>query len=161
MRVLLVPFGSAGDVHPFVGLGLALRRRGHEVTVITSAYFEKLVRRVGLDMAPLGTVREFLDSLHNPDAWHPRRSLAFIQRYILKGLPMVYEAVAARHVPGETVVVAGSLAFGARVAQEHLGVPLVTVHLQPALFRSAFQTPVLPGVYLPDWYPRSFKRFLF
>ena len=49
MKVLLVPIGSAGDVHPFVGLGLALRRRGHDVTVITSGYFEALLRRVGLD----------------------------------------------------------------------------------------------------------------
>src|SRR5262249_13831563 len=161
MRVLLIPFGSAGDVHPFVGMGLALRRRGHDVTVITSAYFEELVRRVGLNMVPLGTAQEFLESLHHPDAWHPRRAFAFIARYILKALPMVYDAVAARYVPGETVVAAGSLAFGARIAQEKLGVPLVTVHLQPGLFRSVYQSPVLPGIYLPDWYPRSLKAFLF
>jgi rhamnosyltransferase subunit B len=161
MRVLLIPFGSAGDVHPFVGLGLALRQRGHDVTVITGAYFENLVRRVGLDMVPLGSAQEFLDVLHDPDAWHPLRSFNFIARYILKGLPMVYDAIAARYLPGETVVVAGSLAFGARVAQEKLGVPVVSMHLQPALFRSAYQTPVLPGLYLPDWYPRFLKRFLF
>jgi rhamnosyltransferase subunit B len=161
MRVLLTPFGSAGDVHPFVGLGLALKRRGHDVTVITGAYFEKLVRRVGLDMVPLGSVQEFLDVLHDADAWHPRRSFAFVARYIVKGLPMVYDAIAARYVPGETVVVAGSLAFGARIAQEKLGVPMVSVHLQPALFRSVYQTPKLPGLYLPDWYPRFVKSFLF
>jgi rhamnosyltransferase subunit B len=159
--MLLIPFGSAGDVHPFVGLGLALKKRGHAVTLITGAYFEKLVRRVGLDMVALGSVEEFLEALHHPDAWHPRRSLSFIQGYILRGLPMVYDAIAAHYVPGETILVAGSLAFGARVAQENLGAPLVSVHLQPALFRSAYQSPKLPGLYLPAWYPRFLKRFLF
>ncbi|MEE2612516.1 MAG: glycosyltransferase, partial [Acidobacteriota bacterium] len=38
MRVLLIPVGSAGDVHPYVGLALALRGRGHDVTLATSAY---------------------------------------------------------------------------------------------------------------------------
>jgi UDP:flavonoid glycosyltransferase YjiC (YdhE family) len=161
MRILAIPFGSAGDVHPFVAISLGLKRRGHDVTVITGAYFEKLVRQVGLDIVPLGTVQDFLEALHHPDAWHPRRSLSFIQGYILKGLPMVYDAIAAHYVPGETILVAGSLAFGARVAQEKLGVPLVSVHLQPALFRSAYESPVLPGLYLPTWYPRFLKRFLF
>ena len=34
MRVLLIPVGSHGDVHPFVGLGHALRARGHQVTFL-------------------------------------------------------------------------------------------------------------------------------
>ena len=31
MRFILTPVGSAGDVHPFVGIGRALKARGHEV----------------------------------------------------------------------------------------------------------------------------------
>ena len=37
MHVFLIPLGTAGDVHPFVGIGLGLRARGHHVTVITNA----------------------------------------------------------------------------------------------------------------------------
>ena len=56
MRVLLTPLGSAGDVHPYVGLALALRGRGHDVTLATSAYFRPLIARLGLRLVPLGTV---------------------------------------------------------------------------------------------------------
>src|SRR5207248_558546 len=36
VNILLVPIGSHGDVHPFIGIGLALRARGHRVRVIVN-----------------------------------------------------------------------------------------------------------------------------
>ncbi len=59
-------------------------------------------------------------------------------------MPRTYEAVAAHYVPGETVVAAAGLMFGARVAQEKLGLPLATVHLSPLCFRSAHDRVVWP-----------------
>ena len=53
-RVLLATIGSAGDVHPLLGLGRALRRRGHPVTLLASPVFETRARRLGLDVIPLG-----------------------------------------------------------------------------------------------------------
>jgi UDP:flavonoid glycosyltransferase YjiC (YdhE family) len=159
VKVLLIPHGSHGDVHPFVGLGLAFRARGHQVTVITAEYFEKLVRRVGLDFVPIGLGVDFDEELKNPDLWHPRRGILLLtERSIFPAIRPVYQAVAERYVPGETVVAAGSLAFGARIAQEKLGVPLATVHLQPQVFRSCYRAPVLPGMFLPDWMPVPLKR---
>ena len=38
-HVILCALGSSGDVHPFVGLGRALRQRGYRVTVVTAGYF--------------------------------------------------------------------------------------------------------------------------
>ena len=72
-NILPIPIGSAGDVHPFIGIGVALRERGHRVTVITSTYFEGLVRKAELDFVGLGSVEEFESVLLNPDSWHPRR----------------------------------------------------------------------------------------
>ena len=39
MDIILLPMGSAGDVHPFLAVGLELKARGHAVTVRTSSYF--------------------------------------------------------------------------------------------------------------------------
>jgi UDP:flavonoid glycosyltransferase YjiC (YdhE family) len=161
-NILLIPIGSAGDVHPFVALGLALRDRGHRVTVITGAYFEPLIRRAGLDCIGLGTVEQFESILLNPDGWHPRRGFQVVFRWgVLPWIRPLYDLIAERYIPGETVVVASLLAFGARVAQEKLGVPMVSVELQPAVLRSGYQTPVLPGLYLPDWLPAAVKRLAF
>ena len=37
-----MPVGSHGDVHPFIGVGLALRARGHRVRAFTSGYYAAL-----------------------------------------------------------------------------------------------------------------------
>src|ERR1043165_8567632 len=73
MHMLLVTLGSAGDVHPFVGLGIKLRQRGHRVTLVTSGYFQPLVQRTGLEFEALGTREEFIELASKRDLWHPRR----------------------------------------------------------------------------------------
>ena len=78
MRALLIPIGSAGDVHPHVGLALALRARGHEVTVATSPYFRPLIERVGLRLVPLGTVEKYNTLTAHPDLWHHRKGFNVI-----------------------------------------------------------------------------------
>src|SRR5438477_82433 len=50
MDVLLVPYGTAGDLHPFVALGLALRARGHRVRVLTPAAAAPAAERAGLEV---------------------------------------------------------------------------------------------------------------
>ena len=47
MRFILTPVGSAGDVHPFVGIGRALKARGHEVIVLTAGPFGEVVQKAG------------------------------------------------------------------------------------------------------------------
>ena len=74
----MIPVGSAGDVHPHVGIGLALQRRGHDVSVLTSAYFEPLLARVGLPLIPVGTVDDYRRTLEHPDLWRPHRALGVI-----------------------------------------------------------------------------------
>ena len=162
MKILLVPVGSAGDVHPFVAIGAVLRQRGHVVTVITSPVFEKLIRRVGLQFVPLGTVEEFDAVTQDPNLWDERRGFEVVARTVRTATPHIYHVISERYVAGKTTVVAAGLAFGARIAQERLGVPLVTMQLQPAAFHSVYVSPVLhPWLSQIDWLPRLPKRVVF
>src|SRR5688572_13529405 len=136
LNFLLVPIGSHGDVHPFVGLGLALRARGHCVTVVTNPHFEPLVRRVGLGFAPVGTAEEYRTLAADPDLWHPTKAFGVMARGVLAAMGPTYGAIVERNVPGETIVAASSLGFGARMAQDAHGVPTATVHLQPGVLRT-------------------------
>ena len=135
---------------------------GHRVTVITSAYFEGLVRKAGLDFVGLGSVEHFESVLLHPDGWHPRRGFRVVMQWgVLPWLRTIYDLIAERTMHGETVVVGSLLAFGARLAQEKLGVPMVSVELQPSALRSVHQGPVLPGMPLPDWLPAGLKRLAY
>jgi rhamnosyltransferase subunit B len=161
MHVLLVPVGSHGDVHPFVGLGQALRARGHRVTFLINEYFGPLVRGLGFEMVPLGEARLFEEAMRDPDLWHPRRAFAVVARAVLEHVRLALPRIGELYQPGETVAVGGSLAFAVRLAQETLGIPAATVHLQPGVLHSNFQTPAYPGFETPRWWPRWLKRIFF
>ena len=142
MRILMIPVGSAGDVHPHVGIGLALKRRGHDVSVLTSAWFEPLCARVGLPLVPIGTAGDYHRYLKHPGLWRPHRALGVIGEAIrphVTEIARVLREQAAGHSP---LLVAHPLAFGARAAQEALGLRLVTLHLQAAGFVSEHEPPV-------------------
>src|SRR6267142_6165982 len=84
MRLLVVTLGSSGDVHPFVGVGLALKQRGHDVTILTNGYFEPLVRRAGLDFHPIGRAEDYERATCDPDLWHAMKGLRVVWRNVFE-----------------------------------------------------------------------------
>ena len=161
MRILMIPVGSAGDVHPHVGIGLALQRRGHDVSVLTSAYFEPLLARVGLPLIPIGTVDDYHRGLEHPDLWRPHRALGVIGEAIRPHVTEIARALREQATVDPPLLVAHPLAFAARAAQESLGLRLVTLHLQAAGFVSRHGTAV-PHVWLrsANRWPLPLKRLL-
>lgn len=157
----MIPVGSAGDVHPHVGIGLALQRRGHDVSVLTSAYFEPLFARVGLPLIPVGTVDDYHRSLDHPDLWRPHRALGVIGEAIRPHVSEIARVLREQAAGDPPLLVAHPLAFGARAAQEALGLRLVTLHLQAAGFVSEHEPPV-PHVWLRsvNRWPLLVKRLL-
>jgi rhamnosyltransferase subunit B len=155
MHYILSPMGSAGDVHPFLGLALGLRDRGHRITFVVVQYFEELIRRHGLEYVQVGTTEQFLASLSNPNLWNPQKALQHVyESGIRPAMPLQFEALASRHVPGETVV----MGFGALLAREKLGLPLLTIDLQPAVMWSDIAPPKIPGAFGPPWLQKVFYR---
>lgn len=161
MRVLVVAIGSAGDVHPFVGVGQALSLRGHDVHVLTNPYFQNVVERAGLHFHALGTVDDFVRIKDDPNLWHPSKAFETV---IHKGVEPTYGIVmdtVAELKTDDCVLVASTLGFGARNARDKFGVPMVTVHLAPVVFMSAIRPPKLPGNPIPTWLPQWIQRIAF
>lgn len=162
LNVLLVAIGSHGDVHPFVGVGGALKRRGHRVTVLSNDHFESLIRSAGLEFASLGTDEEFRQVTDNREIWHRTRGWkAIFEVGVFPLMSRTFDALEQRLVPGRTVVVASTLGFGARVLQESRGVPTITLHLAPAIFRSAYASAKMPQGNPPSWTPPAIKRLIY
>ncbi|MFF1556232.1 glycosyltransferase [Streptomyces sp. NPDC058279] len=53
MKILIAAAGSRGDVAPYTGLGVALRRAGYDVAVATADAFAPLLREAGLEFRSL------------------------------------------------------------------------------------------------------------
>ena len=163
-HVILCAIGSSGDVHPFVGLGRALRQRGYRVTVITAGYFRGLVEQAGLEFVDPMPDMDFREMIRNPRIWHPLHGTRTVIDHAVRPLlEPVYRGILDHQTPGHTLVCGSSLAFGARVAQEAQGIPLVSIHLSPMLFRSDFEGPTLPVLLVhrgPAWFRRLQWRLI-
>jgi rhamnosyltransferase subunit B len=161
LRILLAAIGSSGDVNPVIGLGCALQRRGHEVTLATNEIFEGQVRRLGLNFAPLGLKSEAEAMMRDPRLWHPRKGFRCVMEgALLPNIERLYALIERHQGPG-AVVAATTLCLGARVAQEKLGVPTATLHLQPTVFRSHVDNGILGPFNMGPAMPEPIKRAIF
>ncbi len=159
-RVIVVALGSGGDVYPLIALGRALRERGHEVVMATTEVFAAVVNEAGLEHVRIGDERSSQSAEDDPNLWKFPDGVKILFGRLLDAVPGTYQLIAERYEPGRTAVVANFLCFGARLAQEKLGVPLATVHYQPVMLRSL---NVQPGrVIDPRWRPllRPLRRLL-
>lgn len=167
MRALMFAIGSAGDVFPFLALGKGLRERGWQVTVAASPVHAAAVARAGCDLEPMGTAEDYDRLTSNPNLWKPRQGIRVIlgddgaAAMIRRQRDLALSFVAGS---GRAVVVASSLAFGARVAREQAAFPLVTTHLAPVVLRCLKQPPVLTRVFpegqIVRWFPGLAYRLI-
>jgi rhamnosyltransferase subunit B len=159
-HILLLPFGSAGDVFPFIWLGRHLMARGHRVTMITACLFEEQARKAGLSFIPLGEKDEFEAMIRDPRIWKLGHGTKVVFEFAAKS---VEPYLAAIESCGKVdLMLAPVTAFAGRLAREKHGTPLITVHLQPAVFLSVHETPLLhPAMRLLRKMPVWFKRALF
>jgi rhamnosyltransferase subunit B len=160
LHIMLPTLGSSGDVHPFIALGQAMKQRGHRVTVLTNPLFRALIESQGLDFLPLGKLDQAQVAIGNPDVWHLRKGFAIIAGVIVPAIAETYRHI-EQHADANTVVAFSTLAFGGRVAQEKLGVPSASVHLQPSVIRTYADQGMLGNVRLSAAHPRWMKQLLF
>lgn len=154
--ILLCTIGSAGDVYPFLGIGQGLQKRGYRVTLITSQFFETQARDAGLEFIGLGSAEDYQSITQNPDLWDPEKGFKVLaERVVLPIMEPIYEIITGFD-PSETVLAAQAQVFGAHIAHEKLGFPFITIHLQPAAFRSVHEFPLLPA-----WMPPLLRHGVF
>lgn len=159
-HVVLMPFGSAGDVFPFIWIAKLLKARGHRVTMVTTCRFADAARAAGIDFVGLGTIGEVDAIAMDRRIWKPGIGTKVVFDYAVKWSEEYLEAVG--RLGKVDLIMAPLTAFGARMAREKYGIPLVTVHLQPLVFISAHETPLLhPWLGWIRAMPVWAKRFLF
>ena len=150
MRILLAPHGTRGDVQPIVALALALRARGHIVSLTVPANFVSWVRGYGFDTESDGIDVEA--RLRSSGAG--LQSLIWQMRYLSDTTPALFEAV-ARASEGCDLIVGAGVQFAAASVAQWRGVPYAHVVFCPCATPSSATPP--PNVHtqtLPRWINR-------
>ncbi|MBY0312021.1 MAG: glycosyltransferase [Phycisphaerales bacterium] len=158
---LLSTLGSAGDVHPYVAIALALQRRGHHVVVMTNPYFQDRIAAAGLGFWPVGTRDEYLQMVTHPDLVTPRASIRHVLTNLVLGT-FRQQADALREASvalRPQLIVNHHICFGISAAAEVLRIPIVHGVLAPLFWLSHHERiipPMLP--YAPAWMHRAMRR---
>ncbi|HEV3484315.1 MAG TPA: nucleotide disphospho-sugar-binding domain-containing protein [Vicinamibacterales bacterium] len=160
MKILMTPVGSAGDVHPFIGIGRGLVARGHDVVLITSGPFRETAERAGLRFVETLTRDEYDRMSSHPDLWDQRKGLKYVLHEVGRFLPRAYELMLREYEPGLTLIVGHTLGFAARTFEELHRAPAVTIQLAPAAIRTVYATAAYHPRYDLSRLPIPAKRAL-
>ncbi|MES2974061.1 MAG: glycosyltransferase [Pseudomonadota bacterium] len=160
MTLIVVALGSAGDVHPLLAVARALAQQGHAVEFLTNPEFEQTVRGAGLAFVPVGTRAQYQQAAGNPALWHPIKGLGVLWRNLYApAIRPVLEHIRMRAGgSGRCAVLAPPMAFGARLAHEADGTPLVGAYTAPAMLRSCLNPLTIAQYRVPGWTPHGMRR---
>jgi len=147
-RIVLATLGSLGDLHPFLALARELRARGHSPVLATSAIYRGKIEADGIEFAPL---RPDEPDFGDPEVVfrrgnHPLWGTTYVVlRMILPHLRASYEDLLAASRDAD-LLVSHTLTYAVPLVAEKRGLPWAGASLQPMVFLSAFDPPVLPLV---------------
>lgn len=145
MKIIVCAIGSRGDVQPYINLCQGLLEAGHAVTLATNPALVSLARVHGVDVAPVGPpvdmgaegARLLAKSFNN--MWIGMlRVMQLGARLVEDSYPDVLAAIRAADL-----VVTTDTASGIAEA-EKLGLPWISVTLQPARLPVDRPAPALP-----------------
>jgi rhamnosyltransferase subunit B len=162
MRFAIVTLGSLGDLYPFLEIAAELKRRGHDVELLTSPRFESRVRARGVAFHPIGAPRDADRTEEHPDLWHPVRGFGVLWRHLcVPALRPTFDRLAAlSRVGGAPLrVLSSALALGARVAAELLPIrhwtgitsPVALRSVADPMFVGAWQVPAAVPAVVRQW----------
>jgi rhamnosyltransferase subunit B len=146
-RVVFTTWGSLGDLHPYIALGVELKRRGHRVRVASVGAWRENVERAGLEFAPIRPdvspsdpasreiVRRVLDARSGPEYMCTEVFGPVIRQ--------TYEDTLAA-AEGADLLVTHQIPLTGPVVAERTGVTWVSGMLLPMGFLSAYDPPTPP-----------------
>ncbi len=150
--LLLTSIGTAGDIHPYVAIALALKRRGHHVVLAANPYFQERILAAGVGFWPVGSRDEYLRMVRNADLVTPSRSVSYVFDELLMGtfMQQVQAVQDAWQTLRPEAVIAHHICFGSAAACERLGIPLILGVLAPLFWLSSHERIIMPTLPLPD-----------
>lgn len=152
MRIVLVTFGSRGDVQPMLALSLALKSAGHDVLLAGPPEKAAWVQEYGCPFHPLGrNLTTFIDSM--PDAHTVGSAIRFVS-YIYKEMLAQFD-ILPEIISGADLVVGASLVFALATVAEYMGICYRFIAFTPEIIPSGYHPyPAFKTQGLPKWYNR-------
>ena len=156
LRISILTLGSRGDVEPYLGLGVALARAGHRVTVAAPAAFDGLIRWAGLEAFRVEPDPRLLAVGGEPPRWLQSSVTAGAIRLRRaaragSGLGIAYSGYLEASRRADVILYPPWLAPVARTIAQIHGCLAVPTYLAPIHPTHAFPSPFLNFSSHPGW----------
>ncbi|HJU54798.1 MAG TPA: nucleotide disphospho-sugar-binding domain-containing protein [Pyrinomonadaceae bacterium] len=150
-HIVLTTFGSFGDVHPYIAVGLELKARGHRPVIATSPLYREKIEATGLGFHAVGP--DFRPPQEDPEIVAKVMDVKKGSEFLFKELLMPhlregYEALREATRDADLLVTHVITLAGPILAQK-TGIPWISTVLAPTSFFSAydpFVPPQSPGL---------------
>lgn len=143
-RIVLTSFGSFGDVNPHLGLGRALRARGHEVRLALPAVYREEVERAGLEHHAVRPDLEIDNRALAARVMDPVRGTdVLFSEVLLPSLEQTVEDLTGA-VRGADLLVTHPASLAGPIVAEEQGLRWASTVLAPMSFFSRFD-PFVPA----------------
>lgn len=162
-RIVLAPYGSLGDLHPFLAIAFELRDRGHEILITTLEPYREKIEMLGFDFHPLRPEFDPEDRASAKKVMDTRSgSETLITEYMLPSIEDMFEDLTSA-AAGADLLIAGEIVFASHSVAEKSGIKLVTTTLAPLSMFSSYEPNVFPNAeYLRplNFLGRPFQKFV-
>lgn len=151
MKVLIVGWGTAGDLSPALFVGGELCRRGYDVHFIGNPYFEGLAKRAGVIFTGIGRLEDHERLLADTDIFGGKRKgqLQIFSEHYYPLLDEYFDATESLLEPDRTILLRGDEASVSLA--EIKQIPWVVMHMSPCLGPLSRFDPPHPQRILPQW----------
>lgn len=156
--ILVLCHGSAGDVHPLLGLAQRLQQRGHPVHLLCGRLHLGAAQRLGLDAQAVDTDALPPQAVHGPGLWPAPLLWRRVLQAARASLPLAQAWLDRWPASGpRPVLVAGTFALAGPLLRELRGLRLLSVHLSPAVVPSDTLAVRLGDLQMPAWWPQRWR----
>lgn len=155
MKIVILTYGSRGDVQPFIPLSLGLMARGHVVKLVAPARFDTLVREYAIPFVPLAGDPAVLSRHLNDSGGNVFKTVRGLLGHAIEIGADVLRQVEHACSDIDLIVHTFMHAIGAHTLARERNIP--DVHIQ--LFPMFSPTGDYPNVSLPDLKLRSLNRW--
>ena len=150
-KIVLTTFGSYGDLHPYIAIGLELKARGHHVVIATTPVYREKIEATSLSFHPV-----------RPDLPPPEQNTELVRRAmdIKRGGQFIIRDLMANNIRESyedlreaardaDLLVTHIITYAGPILAQKTGIPWISTVLAPATLFSIydpFVPPQVPGL---------------
>jgi len=163
-KIVIAPYGSLGDLHPFLAIAMELRRRGHDITIASLEGYREKIGALGFEFHTLRPTYDAEDRELARLVMDTRRGTeTLIKDYLFPGLRDSFDDL-VEATQGADLLVPGEVVHAVHSVVEKTGIKWVSSSLAPISMLSTYEPNIYPNALFLrhlNFLGRPFHRLLF